>query len=1012
MISFNNKQTQINTEKSDHADFSDYAATKKINGFQHFGDNVLLKLKKDLNLRLSLKSLRNLRKYFNSSNVPTVLALKVVDSYWSSGNGYLDRTISQTELATNNPHVIKALKLYEKLRKEFGSDSPRTLKDLLSSSVKSVISDSRDVIRYSYGKSSLECECYEKGRRTRYFADIVSRWDIDAESALRRAAVIGVVSGGIPVAVVREEFGNCPLREAKNFGIYAESLDLSAFDYGGDISVTSEAPFTKATVLFTRDNYDSNSAEIFRGDRILLITYKNTERDGLKEFSDFLKDCNSEKLISRIYACDDGILNELITSGKGFEISVPDNFSAKGKIVDFVTGRHLERTVVVVRRQNVSKILSLVDKYDYASCVIGKITARDFIRINVANTEVVKLHLPVLRHRSHDLCIFRIDEKPHSIAAVTTVTDDIEAVKRKLTEGNFKAESGLNGVNSAKSVLPPYIGKYQSTPAQIVAITPSPDRYEDIFNASAVGTQYHGYDLFSDTVNTVLTAVMKLVVSGVSIYNIALNTNLLFTGETTRDGRGLLLERALACLYVENSLSLANLSTGAEMTRLRNDTPLFSVTATGSAPISLLISPNFKKGDKLFRLGIPRDEYGIPDFKYVLKLAAAININIGTGNITAGRLIEDSVLGSVVKGTAGSGSGFSFASFETDGVRNATGDLLLAVQDIEELAAFDCEYVGVADDTGILKSADIFLSQSEISRYLSRYPFADDASDRVSQALVAVKATVKRRSALDRPTMTILHCDFSSEFAIQSLATAADFNVNSMFFGKDTVASTAMQRKVRERIASTDMLIICGRSSYGGNSADNILYDILHRPAVLDAVNELIFRNDGLVLSTGEGSRALMKLGYLAYGNAEHSLIGTPGLTEPEKQGIMSRLARLRISNNLSPMLTSTSVGSYYYVAQGGRDMRFYASQELLGQMAFGGQIAAQYADCHGFPTRAYPYNPDGSSDAVAALTSPAGRVLGFFCLPEKTAFLKFEPSLMREIIISSADYFRNGESI
>ena len=68
-------------------------------------------------------------------------------------------------------------------------------------------------------------------------------------------------------------------------------------------------------------------------------------------------------------------------------------------------------------------------------------------------------------------------------------------------------------------------------------------------------------------------------------------------------------------------------------------------------------------------------------------------------------------------------------------------------------------------------------------------------------------------------------------------------------------------------------------------------------------------------------------------------------------------------------MLTFAPIGSYYYVAPGGNDMRFTANAEILEQMAFGGQIAAQYADCHGFPTKAFPYNPDGSP---AILTNDA----------------------------------------
>lgn len=1010
MIPFGRKlKQQQPDEASDIADFSDYADTKRINGFQHMSESALNKLKRELKLRMSAKSLRSLRKYFAGANAPTVLALKVVDAYWSSGNGYLERGISQIELATDNPHVLKALRLYDKLREEFRlQDSPRTLKEMLTLSAKAVISDSRDVVRYSYGKYSLECECYEKGRRTRYFSDIVSRWDADASNALRRCATISTVSGGTPVAVIKEEHGECTMRERRNFGRFAESLDLPAYDYGS-VNFNSSASFAETALLCTRDSFDVNSDEISASDRILLITFKNTERDGLKELGDFLAECNASKLISRAFSCDEGILNELIAAGKGFEINVPDLFAAKGRITDFLTGRHLDRIVAVARKQNVSKLLSLVDKYDFAASVIGRITSKDNVRIIVSNTEVVKLHLTMLKHRSHAFSVFRVDDKPYVAASVTTVTDDIADLKQKLAEGKLRTESALNGVNSARSVLPPFIGKYQSTPAQIAAITPSPDRYEDVFNALAAGTRFDGYDIFSETVNTALAAILKLVVSGVSIYNIALDADFLFANETDSIGRGALLARALACLYTENSLSVAGISANAQLARFKKNTQVFSVTATGSAPVSLLISPDFSQGDKLFRLGIPRDEFGIPDFKYVLKLAAAININIGTGNITAARLIEDSVLESVIKGTAGNGLGFSFATFETDGARNAKGDLLLAVHDIEELSAFECEYVGVTDDTGILKNADTSVSQTEVAGYLSKYPFENKADDRVPQAPVAVKKTVRRATSVKQPTMTILHCDYSSEFAVQSLATAVGFNVNSMYIGKETVASSVLQRKVRERIAATDMLVVCGRSAYGEYFADNRLYDVLHRPVVLDAINELIFRNDGLVLGTGEGSRALLKLGYLSYGNAEHSASGAPALKEAERSGIISRLVRLRISNNLSPMLTFADVGKYYYAAPGGNDMRFTANPEVLGQMAFGGQIAAQYADCHGFPTVAYPYNPDGSADAVAALTSPAGRVLGFFCLPEKTPFLKFETSLIRDVIASAADYFRNG---
>ena len=56
---------------------------------------------------------------------------------------------------------------------------------------------------------------------------------------------------------------------------------------------------------------------------------------------------------------------------------------------------------------------------------------------------------------------------------------------------------------------------------------------------------------------------------------------------------------------------------------------------------------------------------------------------------------------------------------------------------------------------------------------------------------------------------------------------------------------------------------------------------------------------------------------------------------------------------------------------------RFYASEEMIRNLAARGQIATQYVDLDGKPTMDVQYNPNGSYWAIEGICSPDGRVLG-----------------------------------
>jgi phosphoribosylformylglycinamidine synthase len=56
---------------------------------------------------------------------------------------------------------------------------------------------------------------------------------------------------------------------------------------------------------------------------------------------------------------------------------------------------------------------------------------------------------------------------------------------------------------------------------------------------------------------------------------------------------------------------------------------------------------------------------------------------------------------------------------------------------------------------------------------------------------------------------------------------------------------------------------------------------------------------------------------------------------------------------------------------------RFYASEDLIKQLAENGQIATQYVDLIGNATTDVQFNPNDSACAIEGITSPDGRVFG-----------------------------------
>lgn len=166
------------------------------------------------------------------------------------------------------------------------------------------------------------------------------------------------------------------------------------------------------------------------------------------------------------------------------------------------------------------------------------------------------------------------------------------------------------------------------------------------------------------------------------------------------------------------------------------------------------------------------------------------------------------------------------------------------------------------------------------------------------------------------------------------------------------------------------IVVLPGGFSFGDHLGAGALW--AHRLEPLREPLERFVESGRPVLGICNGFQVLMKLGPLA-----------GGALGPNRSGSFEcRWVWLeRPANATSPLLDGIERVAYP-VANG--EGRFVAeSPQALDALRAAGQVGLVYAGDAG-PTEEYPANPNGSDGAVAALTNPAGNVLGIMPHPER----------------------------
>ena len=592
------------------------------------------------------------------------------------------------------------------------------------------------------------------------------------------------------------------------------------------------------------------------------------------------------------------------------------------------------------------------------------------------------------------------------------------ASRRGLTER-------FDGSIGAGSILMPFGGKTQRTPAQAMAalfpVEPGQETEQASVMAWGFDPERMSKDPYAGAQESVIVSMAKIVAAGADYKKAYLTLQEFFERLRTEPERwGKPFAALLGALDAQLNLGAAAIGGKDSMSGsfLDLDVPP-TLISFAVAPISAgdVLSPEFKAaGHNVYVFGsTPSLANGYDGCKQAWEAFHAL---CRQGRIRAAWAVEHGLAEAVMKMSFGNGVGFA-----AEGPAAGLGYLPMPgviVAEVEgELDSPFATKLGVTTGDGRITIGEDSASIEELlslnDGVLEQvYPTSagrGGAAEPVSYTAGA-PAVCTHKSARPRVVIPVFpgtNCEYDSARACIRAGLEPEILVVRNLTAEDLLQSAqALERAIR----SAQIVLLPGGFS-GGDEPEGsakFIASFLRNPRLSDAVHDLLDNRDGLMLGICNGFQALIKLGLVPYGQIRTMDSGCPTLTCNTIGRHQSSIVRTRVCANQSPWLLETQVGEIFSVPVSHGEGRFLASEDVLKELAANGQIATQYVDLSGAPSMDTAFNPNGSLWAIEGVTSPDGRVLGKMGHSERVGrelYKNVEGNYDMGLFCSAARYFR-----
>ena len=560
---------------------------------------------------------------------------------------------------------------------------------------------------------------------------------------------------------------------------------------------------------------------------------------------------------------------------------------------------------------------------------------------------------------------------------------------------NLGLQRGLgerfDGTIGAGSVLMPFGGKTQTTPAQAMAalLPVAPGKETDTCSVMAWGfrPRWMEKDPFHGAGVSVIDSVAKLVASGCDPTKVYLSFQEYFEklrNDPIRWGKP--FAALLGAFTAQIGLGVAAIGGKDSMSGsfLGLDVPPTLVSfAIAPEKAQNVITPEFKAPGHPVYLFHPSFSGDYGDLKAMWmdfhKLCQAGHVKAAWA-VTAGGSAE-----AVIKMSFGNRIGFnSDARLDRDPFWITTPGAIVAECDCPVTGARLLGYTSSEPIISLpndVSPIDELLAVSE-GVLEDIYPTRTPASGDVPTLSCTQRSPAVCRNKTARPKAVIpvfpgTNCEYDTARACLRAGIAPEIvvvrNLNA-----DLLAQSA--QALKQAIQGAQMIVLPGGFS-GGDEPDGsakFICSFLRNPRLTDAVHDLLKKRDGLMLGICNGFQALIKLGLVPYGEIRSTMDEKCAtLTYNDIGRHQSRYVTTRVASVHSPWMLKSQVGDLHAIPISHGEGKFVAPQPLLDRLIANGQVATQYVDLSGEPSMDISANPNGSLYAIEGIFSPDGRVFG-----------------------------------
>ncbi|MBQ9973559.1 MAG: phosphoribosylformylglycinamidine synthase subunit PurQ, partial [Oscillospiraceae bacterium] len=550
------------------------------------------------------------------------------------------------------------------------------------------------------------------------------------------------------------------------------------------------------------------------------------------------------------------------------------------------------------------------------------------------------------------------------------------ASRRGLTER-------FDGSIGAGSVLMPFGGQTQTTPAQaMAALFPvRPDQETD--QASIMSWGYDpdqmSVDPYAGAHSSVYTSMAKLVAAGGDYRKAYLTFQEFFEKLRTEPERwGKPFSALLGALDAQLELGAAAIGGKDSMSGsfLDMDVPP-TLISFAIAPVKAgkVLSPEFKAAEHPVYLFRTDDSKTAWECFHELHTA---------GKVKAAWAVENGVAEAVMNMSFGNRIGFQAGMEDIDWYSAMPGAI---VAELTEEVTDPCA-VRIGETTevpfvalpGEAVTIDELLKLNEavLEKVYATRAGTDETVAAVScdkRAPIVCKSKIARPKAVI-PVFPGTNCEFDTARSCERAGIQPEIVVVRNLT-TDLLAQSA--KTLEQAIRSAQMVILPGGFSGGDEpeGSGKFIASFLRSPALTDAIMDLLKNRDGLMLGICNGFQALVKLGLVPYGEICPMDDNCPTLTYNLIGRHQSRYVTTRVASVQSPWMLKSSVGDLHTIPISHGEGRFVGPQAVIDQLIANGQVATQYVDHAGVPTMDIAHNPNGSMAAIEGIFSPDGRVFG-----------------------------------